>query len=407
MKSFFKHIFSNMHIKLLALLIAGGVWIYAVNAGTQVGTVNAKIPVQVYNIQDSLAPSNQVPDIQIKVKAPQGVFQNLSAKDFVAFIDASNLEAGTANLDIHVVTDVAGVQILEKDPATISLTLSKKTSNQFSVNVQTSGKLADGFGIAGDPAISPSQVTVSGAKDNVDQIAKVVALVTFSGEETEVTQTAHLQGLDKNGKQVSNLSFSPDSVQVKIPVERQNDTKTVGIKTDIQGIPPSGFAITGVSTNPQVVTISGKSSVLSSIQFVQTASISVAATTSSFTRNEVALQVPEGVTVQDTSTVSVSVEIAANTKQKSLNAEILFTGIGSGLKVTSKAPTTVTVVVSGSNSVIDALNDSDVKVQIDLQGKTAGTYSINLSKTNISVPGTVKIQSFNPQSVSVTLGPSS
>jgi YbbR domain-containing protein len=405
MKSFFKFIFSNIHIKLLAVVIAAGVWVYAVNVGTQIGTVSAKIPVQIYNIPDSLALSNQISDIQIKVKAPQGVFQNLSAKDFTAFIDASDFTEGTQNLDVHVVSD-AGVQILEKNPATVTLTLSKKTSSSFQVNVQTTGKLADGFGATGDPIVTPGQVTVSGAKDNVDKIAKVVALVTFSGEEKDVTQSAHLKALDKNGEEVKTLSFSPDAVQIKIPVERQNDTKTVGIKTNITGTPPSGFSVGNISTDRASVTISGKSSALSGIQFLETEDVNVASKTQTFTRT-VNLKVPDGIQVQDNSQVSVTVEVTSVTKQKSLNAEVLFVGIGSGLKVVSKAPTTVTVVVSGSESVINALSDNDVKIQIDLQGKTTGTFNISLSNSNIRTPSNVKTQSFNPQSVSVTLGPSS
>lgn len=405
MKSVFKFLFSNMPIKILALVIAAGVWIYAVNAGTQIGTVSAKIPVQIYNIPDTLALSNQISDIQIKVKAPQGVFQNLSAKDFNAFIDATNFQAGTQTLDIHIVTDITGVEILEKDPSTVTLTLSKKTSEQFPVNIQTTGKLADGFGTAGDPTLNPSQVTVSGAKDNIDRVAKVVALVTFSGEQTDITQTAHLKGLDKEGKEVNNLSFSPDSVQVKIPVERQNDTKTVGIKVNITGTPPSGFSVGTISTDRASVTISGKSSTLSSVQFIETEVISVASKTQTFSRT-INLNVPEGVQVQDNSQVGVTIEITSVTKQKSVSAEVLFVGVGSGLKVASKAPSTVTIVVSGTQSVIDALSDNDAKVQIDLQGKTAGTYNFTVSKNTISLPSNVTVQSFNPQSVSVTLSPS-
>lgn len=405
MKSFLKLIFSNFHIKLLAIVISAAVWVYVVNAGTQIGVVSAKIPVQIYNITETLALSNQIEDIQLKVKAPQGVFQTLGAKDFTAFVDASGLTSGSHTVEIRVVSDVAGVQILGKTPSTATLTLSKKVSNNFTVNIQTSGKLADGFGIKGDPTLSPAQVTVSGAKDNMDKVTKVVALVTLSGEEKDISQTAFLRALDKNGNEVSNLSFSPDSVQVSIPVERQNDTKTVGIKTNIQGIPPSGFTVGTITTNPQSVTISGKSSALSSTQFLETASINVASATSTFTK-EVALTLPEGITPQDATTVKVTVEIVANTKQKSMNAEVLFTGVGSGLKVVSKAPTTVTVVVSGANSVINALSDNDIKIQIDLQGKTAGTYTINLSKSNISAPSNISVGSFNPQSVSVTIGPS-
>ncbi len=404
MKSFLKIFYTNIPLKILAIVIAAGVWVYVVNVGTQIGTVSAKIPVQIYNISDSLALSNQVPDIQIKVKAPQGVFQNLSAKDFTAFIDASGFQSGSHTVDVRIVTD-AGVQILEKNPNTVTVTLSKKASQQFPVNLQTSGSLAEGFGISGDATISPSNVTVSGAKDNIDTIAKVVTPVTLSGEQTEVTQSSRLKALDKDGKEVTNLSFSPDSVQVKIPVERQNDTKTVGIKVNVTGTPPSGFSVGNISTDRASVTITGKSSALSSIQFIETDTVSVSSKTQTFTKNA-SLVTPEGVQIQDNAEVAVTIEISSVTKQKSMNAEVLFVGLGSGLKVVSKAPTTVTVVASGTKNVIDALTDNEVKVQIDLQGKTAGTYNITLSKSNMSVPSNVSVQSFNPQSVSVTLGPS-
>ena len=51
MKAFLTAIFSNLHIKLLALLIATGVWVYVVNAGSQIGTLDARIPIEVFNLE--------------------------------------------------------------------------------------------------------------------------------------------------------------------------------------------------------------------------------------------------------------------------------------------------------------------------------------------------------------------
>lgn len=401
MKNFFKIIFANFHIKLFALAVACAVWIFAVNSGKQISTLQASIPVQTFNLRSDLAVASEIPSVQLQVRADTNIFSSLSANDFSAFIDTTGLSEGTYTLDVKVVSDNANVQVLGKNPEKTSLTLERRINKKFDVKVETKGTLADGFG-AGTPAVNPAAVTIGGAQSVLSKISKVVALTTFNGEQSDITQTVNLVALASDGKKIENLSLNPTAVSVTIPVERQKDTKTVGIEPHIIGSPSAGFAVDSVTLDHATVTLVGKSSALASITSVTTDSLNIAGITKDTTRT-VSIVLPEGVTAKDSNQVTITIKLVSTLKQQTVNAQVLFVGIPSTLKLTSHTPNTVAVTVSGSQGVIASLNSGDITLQVDLSALGAGVSNVSISSSNIHLPAGLTLVSFTPQKISVTL----
>ena len=401
MKNIFKVIFADFHIKVLALIAAAGVWVYAVNAGKQINTLEASVPAQVFNLRNDLAISSEIPSVKLQVRADTNIFKTLSAKDFSAFIDLNGFSEGTYTVGLKVVSDNANVQVLGKTPETAVVTLERRINKKFDVKVETKGSLAEGFG-AGTPALNPASITIGGAQSTLERIAKVVAPVTFQGEESDVTQTTNIVAFDSANKKIENLSITPTTVQVTVPVERQKDTKTVGIEPRIIGTPGSGFAVDSVTLDRSTVTVIGKSSTLAPITSLQTATVNIAGITRDTTKT-VSLVLPEGITAKDGNDVKVTVKLVSTLRQQTVNAQILFVGTPSNLKLTNHTPTTIAVTVSGSQGVIASIGTGDITIQVDLSQATEGTQEISITNGNIHIPAGASLVSFTPQKVSVTL----
>lgn len=64
---------------------------------------------------------------------------------------------------------------------------------------------------------------------------------------------------------------------------------------------------------------------------------------------------------------------------------------------------TIDVTLSGPRETINRVNPFDVSVQVDLRQAEIGTYTVNLTPENVSLPQGLRVDSLQPSSVEVTL----
>lgn len=401
MKNFLQIFYTNIPIKLLSLVVAIGVWLYAVNAGVQIDHLTTQVPIDVYNLQDGLALSQEIGSIDLQVRAPEAIFGSLTADDFVAFVDLANLTEGTHDVQVSVLTNTPSVQILAKTPDHVNVKIEKQTQETFTVNVETTGSLGEGF-IASDPKVEPGEVKVSGGKSALAKIQKVIAPVALNGEQVEVSQVATLKALDEKGNVVTNVTMNPSTARVTIPVERQNDTKTVGIRTNITGKPASGFAVDTIDTSRSSVTIRGKSSTIKDIEFLETDPISISGITSSTTK-QVSLVVPGDIEVLEGKDIDVTINVKRITASTTFSTEVLFTGLPSSLRLASHTPQNIDVTLEGASSIVNNLSAGDISVELSLTDQTEGTHTLTVRETNINVPDGVSIANFQPRTITVVI----
>jgi YbbR domain-containing protein len=63
----------------------------------------------------------------------------------------------------------------------------------------------------------------------------------------------------------------------------------------------------------------------------------------------------------------------------------------------------IDVTLSGPRESINRVNPFDVSVQVDLRQAELGTYTVNLTPENVSLPQGLRVDSLQPSSVEVTL----
>lgn len=162
--------------------------------------------------------------ISATVQAPASVLSNLSRKNITATIDVSRIdEAGehtlnyTVTLPSNINTDGAVVQM--KDPESITVTVEKLYTNTLPIEFLFEGSVAKGYQ-AGTPTVEPEHVTISGAVEQVNRVARAVVRLEAKDLQSQYTGELPIQLLDQNDQVIEGLDveLSRESAYVVYPI---------------------------------------------------------------------------------------------------------------------------------------------------------------------------------------------
>jgi YbbR domain-containing protein len=253
---------------------------------------------------------------------------------------------------------------------------------------------------AGDPAITPSEVRVSGAASQVARIAAVYATVRFGDAVTDLVVSVQPTAVDASAAPIEGLTADPAVVQVTVPVLPTATTRTVPVVPTVRGVVASGYWITRVTIDPSVVTVRGEAAALGAIDQVTTAPIDVSGLTAerSF---QVALQLPAENTslIKATqATVTVSVSALTGTRPFPVVA-VQVNGLGSGF-VAELDPQTISLVVAGPVPALSGITTAQLSATVDAAGKGVGTYTVDVV---VGTPAGTTAQSVQPTRVTLTI----
>lgn len=140
----------------------------------------------------------------------------------------------------------------------------------------------------------------------------------------------------------------------------------------------ANYELASAVATPQNVRIIGDQSVIDSIESMALEPFSISGLGDK-TTVESELIVPEGVRLIDSPTVSVALDIREKPNaQEHKQIPIEITGLADGLTATV-TPECVDLRVEGRISLIALIKRSDIKIDVDVTGLSAGTYELPLS----------------------------
>jgi len=402
MKTIKNFLLRDWRAKLLTLI--GAVILWATVAANQSGIVSfpGKIPIQYSNIKDGLVAISDVDAVQIKISAESTVLRQLKEENFTATVNLSNLDTGTYQKGIDVSVNKDAVKIISVSPSQATIRIEKKISKDVPVRIRLDGKTADEF-IASDTVANLAEVKISGPESIVKTISEVIAPIKLGGENTDFEKTAKLFAYTANGEEIKNITISPGEINAKIRVSPAGEAKTVGIKVNTKGNTTAGFWISSITTDPEVVTISGSRVKISSTKYLETEDIDISglAENKSFTTD---LIVPSGLKIEESpAQVKVQVTVSRNQSTKDFTLTPKFSAIGNNLNVSSSDPAQVVLTLSGNQKDLDAISTDQLTLDIPLSSYTQGNYEIQLKNEFFHIPTDVDIDSFAPVSLKLTL----
>lgn len=399
---------NNYRTFLWAFALALAVWISSVTSADpdETRTLPFPVTVQVIGQSSDLVFSEPIAEeVEVTLRAPASVWKLIEADPQIvrAILDVSGLSAGDHTQNLQIQVDARPVQVVSVSPGTFTFTFEPLIRKVLDVDLRISGEAAVGYQ-AGEASLEPAAVTVSGAQSRVDKVNRVRVSIDLNRIRENFDQSIKVEALDERGTLVSDVSISPESIQVTLPISQQGGYRDVAIKVTTLGRVASGYRLTDISVSPPVVTIySDDPEVVNSLPGVlETQPLDLQNAQDDIT-TRLKLSLPAGVSVIGEQTVLVQAGVSPIESSVTLSDQhIEVVGLGNDLNV-QISPTNVDIILSGPLPILDTLTRQSVRVTVDLTGLAAGTYQLS---PNVEVlVANIAAESILPNTIEVTLTP--
>lgn len=378
-----------------AVGLAFFVWVLAtLQADPLRTTVFNNIPIQLVE-NEAMILTNRVGlrrTVSVNVRARDSVLQLFTAEDITVRADLSNLPPGTHAVPLVVTTSRRAV--VDTRPAQITVNLEQRQVRQKPVVVELIADVPTGY-MREAVTTSETQILVSGTLAQVEMVEQLLARVDLSQARTSTTAEVVLLPVDANHVVVSDVTLAQPSVTVTTEIRQREDVLAVPVSPQINyDSVPAGYVARLDTYSPETTTIRASPSVLAALpEILDTAEINLSGRTTSFTET-VPILLPEGlptgsVTLLEGQTIDVSIVIEARVVQRQFDGvPVEVIGARGEVRV---IPSRVTVILTGPQPVLDALEADDVAVTVDVTGLPAGTQDVqpeaNLGNIRLSPDG--------------------
>jgi YbbR domain-containing protein len=404
--SFVRWLLGNLSVLILSFILALIVWVSSVTASDPNVERTRTTPIEVMGQEPDTLMEGSIPtQARVTVRTPNSVWNRMASVDNAVqtWIDLTGLGAGTHEVPVQIyISEVfRPVRLISLNPETVTVTLEELVSTDFVVQLEVTGEPAVGYQ-AGVAAKKPSVVTVTGSESLVSQVAAVATTLDISDANETIRANLPLQTIDAEGEIVSDVTITPDSVEVVQPITLLGGYRNMVVKVVTVGRVAVGYKMTNVSVSPpNVVVFSTDPQVVNDLpSFIETEPIDITGADDDI-EALLSLVLPEGVSIVGDDRVLVQVNIAAI--EGSITISLPVTVIG--LLPTYSAqvsPDTVDVILSGPIPELDAITATDIRAVVNVEGLEIGTYQVEVD-VNVLLEG-VWVETVLPATVEVTIG---
>ena len=395
----------NWHLKLSAILLATVLYTGLVFSGQ---FSEADISVRLVGVNppdESIVMSGDLGLVEVQYRTSRDVLTTVSDQAFAATVDLSEYDMGRAPepqvLEVAVDSLFDGIDVLTVNPPTVRVAIDRVEIRTVPVEVDP-GDVPEGLEI-GEPIVSADEVQVRGAASLVDQVDRVVALVSISPSGINVNEPVNLVAVDVRGQPVGTglIDIEPETVSVQVDVTETETETTVAVRPDFgTGTPAPGFALEAISVEPSNVTIVGTSEELSEIVGIPTEPLSIDGASESQVF-EAELQLPDGVELAEGEEPIVTVTATIGPSVSSRTFVVGVVCEGAGANECLPAVSQLTITLSGPGGALSALGAGNLTPVVDAGGLAPGTY--DLAPTLGALPQGVELLDITPGTVSVTI----
>jgi len=392
-------------LKAIAVVIAVVFWVAITQNGTPrpiTVVFDGRIPVERPENPTGYVLRGTLGDVVVTLRGAPGVADRVALSELHATFDVKSLSLGqTDPQDARVTVTVAkdGVEVVDVSPATVSVRVERLISRVLLVQPRFANAPPTGAR-AGEPAVAPTEVRVTGPETDIGRITAVLATVTFGDAQTDIETSTPAIPVDAAGVAIDGLQVEPAVVVVKVPVLPTATTRTVPVVFALRGVVAPGYWVVGVAMDPFAVTVRGDEEVLSTLDRIETLPIEIGDLSATRTLS-VKLSLPAGVTLLKPTDVSVTVTVQALTGTRVFNTAIVVSGLAAN-QTADLDQTNVGVLVSGPVPTLASLPPEQVIASVDVGGRGPGTYTIDVA---VRVPSGVSVQTVQPARVTVTIRP--
>lgn len=401
-----KKLENNLALKIFAVLIAVGMWLFVNNVDDPVITArySVKVTVQNENYVYDAGKTYQIEEdartVTVLIRGRESVVQNRS--DLVVYANLAEIQDMDATSTYVPVTfrEVSGIALedVEIFPKVIPIRIEDSAQKEFSVEIQTEGETDKHYEI-GEKTSDPEIVTIQGPESIIDKINMVQANVQLNGEATKtVKKTVQLDVIDKNGDVLTDdleyLNFDIGKErQVTVTLTLWEIRENVRLKASYTGEPAAGYQVSRVTLTPDTISVAGSDEALETLAEngntieIPADLINVDGLSQDYKGtidlSSLLLQADELKQVSDgNQSVQVQVSIIPLGSQEFEvpTSSIKLENLGRGLHAVFIRENLI-MRIQAANADLANLNVSDIQASVNLEGLEAGSYSVDVNVT--------------------------
>ena len=293
--------------------------------------------------------------------------------------DLSKLGEGMHSVKLDYDCAINSVEY-KLDPSVVNVTVYPKISQTriATIDVINKNKLDKKLSI-GNVELENSEIVIKGAEHVLNEVSTVKALVDAKKIVNPKIGDLELDDIklvayDSNGDVIKGLELEPNKVKAKISVS--SPSKEVNIKVIPVGNLEFGKAINDIVTDISKVTLYGDQDILDNIEYLPVeVDVSGLNTNKSY---DVIISKPSGIKEMSASNVKVSISLASEVTKEIDNVSIETINLDAKYKAVAigESSSKTTVVVKGTKDVIDKIDSTMIKAQVDLSSYTEGEYEV-------------------------------
>lgn len=279
-----KFITRNFQFKLIAVVVACGMWVGVVYASDPPAITTFNVQVQNAGLLHAglvlLRPLGTVP---VKIAGVSSdVKSGQTASHLTALADISGItKVGRYEVPLKVQESDPNVWIWSAPQKVLVLVDRRATlSIPVHLNITTSPPPGYVVNVAQSP-ITPTNVTVSGPATVLPHL-QAEANVNLASIRTSLSFTEPVRLLNNPGP-ASTVTVTPKDVTVAVAIDSETSERALPVIPTFAGAgqPPSGYTVTGIVVNPLTVIVTGPGLTLAALTSVSTQPIDISHTTSS------------------------------------------------------------------------------------------------------------------------------
>lgn len=259
--------------RILCLLVALGVWLYVVNVTTQdfektFNLIDVKIEgweelqettnMSVVNLEES--------KVSITVKGLRSDIAKLTEKDFLAYIDISELEeSGKHNLDVSV--DLPStVSLVSKYPETVTISIDENIEREIDIEIDVNEYIMDNIYEMGEPTSDVTKVKITGPSDVLNRVKAAKAYVNLGTVMTSTVIRTDVVLVDKAGNPIDLTYLTLDHLSVTVTVPVKMEKSVILVCDFLPGVHPSQYG--SILIMPNTIKVKGDPKILNELDEV-------------------------------------------------------------------------------------------------------------------------------------------
>lgn len=365
---------NNKFLAVLSVLISFGLWLFvSLTVNTEGYAVIRNVPIEFSsgNSESGLSViTKSVSSVDVVVYGSRSIVGVLSKSDFEARVNYANITAaGSYNLSLSVSPRDAtpDYKISSVSVSSVDVLLDRIVSKKFEITPELVGaEVPEGFALQ-TPALSKTEITLTGAETEINMVSSAVAKVNINSEIKETkTHSVPVEFRNNDGGVVNLQNVSTDAtlVDVTVSVLKEKEAKIKFSYTNI----PAGFDINTLSysLSQETIKIAGPAAVIDDLTEINIGYIDISELNLNG-HSEIAVSLPSGIiNLEGIETIAVTFSFD-NFIQKIFSTQnINVVGASSKYDITVLTKTITRISVLGKQSLLTKLTADDIVAEVDI-----------------------------------------